>query len=395
MMSKLLNIFSINKKYFIIILGAILISLYFWNRFIRFRVSKPLPLDLNVISFFSTICICIMFVFIIISLIYPKKPNPIVEEIINWIFIPIKEFDKYLKSFSIIKINYEKMLFWCMPTLEFAIIKTNMFFIIFWVFPRILLLSALYIDVFIFHQFHYKYLVVLFGLLLFFNRYIKYSLKNTKESLIEYHQQYIHSITTDYYPGIHPSELEPDYNPKDDDEDPTESMSLPFEVFIKYQTDSIVYKNNKNKIWFIRTTAKLHDEYWLKYIGSHNPIQKINQKVPADYTNIFGNSVPDNYNKANNVISIKIKEFKDKTVQEITQLSVLLEYYNKNISQSPKIKNLKILIYLNYLLCWLYVLIISLPYTHWDMVIETLLSTYIKIEEPFSATFLENDENIS
>ena len=85
----------------------------------RIRSFKPLPLELNIITFFSTVFICLTFFYIVISLIKQRKTNPIMEEIINWIFIPIKEFDKYLKSFSIIKINYEKM--WYTPSVSMYI----------------------------------------------------------------------------------------------------------------------------------------------------------------------------------------------------------------------------------------------------------------------------------
>lgn len=50
----------------------------------------------------------------------------------------------------------------------------------------------------------------------------------------------------------------------------------------------------------------------------------------------------------------------------------------------PKIRLLRTLIFLNYFLCWLFVLIISLPEVHWLDVIYTLWVTVFTEIEPFS-----------
>ena len=94
--------FFILKNY-LIILGGLIFSLYFWNRFLKSRTSKFLPLDLTVLKFFLILNICLIFFYILITLIFPKKQNPIMEQIINWLFIPVIEFDKFLKKLPFIK----------------------------------------------------------------------------------------------------------------------------------------------------------------------------------------------------------------------------------------------------------------------------------------------------
>ena len=76
---------------------------------------------------------------------------------------------------------------------------------------------ALFIDIFLFHKFHYKYQVILIGLLLFLNRYFKHSLKTHKYELLAQLELVVSNVNTKYYPYVHPSELEPDYDPEDDD----------------------------------------------------------------------------------------------------------------------------------------------------------------------------------
>lgn len=105
--------------------------------------------------------------------------------------------------------------------------------------------------------------------------------------------------------------------------------------------------------------------------------------IPKDYKNIFGNNVPNNYYQAETFIFEKRKEYVKSALKKMLEVSLIIEYYNKNVNQDEKIKNIKILIYLNYLLCWLYVLIISLPRLHtWELII-AMNKTWILINNPF------------
>lgn len=369
-------------KYYLIILGGLLFLIYFWNRFFRTRLSKNLPLDLTILKFFITFYVCLIFFYILVSLLRSRKKNVLIEQIINWLFIPIMEFDKFLKNHIFIKKVYEKFLNFIIPRLDFFVIQTNLFYIIFWICPRIILLTALFVDVFIFHKLHYKYMVILFGLLLFFNRYFKYSLKNTKDQMIQYYGQYINSVQVDYCPGIHPSELEPDFDPDEGDYD--ETMCLPLDIFIKFSVESRVFNDEIIKTYFISTTLKLREELWEKYIQQKAPgVYLTSKEIPQDYINIFGNNVPQNYLKADNLVIEKKREFAKEAIDEILKIALVLEYYNYTSNYDSEIKNLKILIYLNYLICWLYILIISLPTLNVLELIITINLTWLQIENPF------------
>lgn len=256
-LKKIHNFFN---KYKLIILGCIIFSIYFWNRFLKTRTSKTLPLDLTVIKFFVTLNICVIFAYILISLMYPRKSNDILEKLMGWVFIPIKEFDQYFKSFEIIKKYYMQFLDYLIPKLDYVIIKTNILYIVLWIIPRMILLIALWIDIFVFHQLHLKYYVISIGLLLFLNRYLKFSLKSYKTYLIEKNKIYLDSVETPYIFGVHPAELEPDYDPNDPDkQDITEDefMYLPFEIFINFYTESLVYQNIPRDYRFISSHGLL------------------------------------------------------------------------------------------------------------------------------------------
>jgi len=386
-------------KYKLVVLGLLIFSLYFWNRFLRVRTSKPLPLELSLLDLFIMVYICCIFLYIIISLVYSGKNDKRLEALIEWLFQPLVALNTFISNLPYVKHYVEKTFYYMFPKLEYLIIKTDLFFIIFWIFPRTILVTALFIDIFIFYYFHYKYMVILFGLLLFFNRYFKFSLKQYKKELIDYYNHYILNVNTPYVPGVHPAELEPDYDPDGEDEDDVyfkikyTLMSLPLEVYINFQTDSLVYHDISREYRFCTTTFELAEELWEKYVGGPIPKDpRFGTPLPKDYKNIFGDKVPDNFYKAYNFVVERRKEFARDGVEKIMRISLLIEYYNKT-NNNKRYKMIKIIIYLLYLICWIYVIIISLPYLHvlpWE---ETFLYNFQEYNDPFSQT-LVYDENI-
>src|SRR5271170_1474099 len=267
------------KKISLILLGFLLFVLYFWLRFLRLRISKPLPFEeLSVFSFFTILYICWIFFYILKSLLFTQRSPLQLEQIIEWMFTPIMEFDKYLKSISLLKTFYDKLLGYLIPYLRYMIIDTNYFFKIFWLYPRMILLTALFLDVMWFRQFHYKYLVITIGILLFLNRYFKYSLRTTKQDLLTYYSQYIDEVSTGYVPLVLPYEKkrlaeDENYDPYEDDEDgegyvPITTMFLSFEDYIKFSTESEVYNNiirEKDRLFCLHTD-KAYNEFWEKHI---------------------------------------------------------------------------------------------------------------------------------
>jgi hypothetical protein len=360
------NIKNFFHNYSLIFLGFLLFTLYFWNRFFRSQTSKDLPLNLSILHFFILVYVCLIFSYIVYSLLFPRKSNDLVEKFIEFLFTPIAEFDKYLKS--LFSSQYKQFMKYIIPFMDFLIIQTKLFFMIFWLFPRMILLSALFIDVVWLDKLHYKYMVIYFGIMLFLYRYIKYSLKKYKTELIAEYEENISSITTPYVPKVHPAELEPDYDPNDpDEEDCIEYMSLPFKVFIEFQTKSIVYQEITRDIHSINTSLKFDEKIWKESYGFNYPENAYLYRGKI-YTEHFK----------------KTQEIAKLMIEEIVKISLLIEFYSDFTNSEKKVKKLKLYIYFNYLLCWLYVLIVSLPSLDLLELSNVFVHTWLKFQDPFT-----------
>jgi hypothetical protein len=344
------------------------------------RTVKDIPLTPTLLGFFFLLYIVCIFTYIVTSLIFVKKSNVIFEIILDIIFIPIKELDKSIKNISYIRKYYDKVLTYILPYLEILIIKTNIFYIVFWIIPRVLLLFVLFLDIFIYHKFEYRYKFLFLGLFLLFNRCFKYSLKNTKSQKFQEIAPFVREITTKYYPGVHPAELEPDYDPNDPDEDDyLPNMALPLDVFIEHHTNYVVYEGITNEMYISHSTYAFH-YMQKKYLGELLPDSR---KISIDnYNNKFGLSYWETYA----FLYTKQEEYINPKVSLLLRISILLEYYNKTNNQIKKYKYLKILIFTGYLLCWLYILIKStpnVPDTEWEKLVLICKNMQDKIE-PFT-----------
>ena len=263
-----------HRKVLLALIGLGIFAAYFWMRFLRTRTVKELPLHLSIEGFFILLYIVFIFTYIIISLLFIKSSNPIIEKILDIIFIPLKELDKSFKNIPIVKKYHETFLTKIFPLLEYLINKTDLFFIIFWILPRLLLLFVLGLDVFIFAKFEYRYKFIFIGLLLLFNRCFKYSLKNTKDQIYQDIKIYIRGVITKYYQYVHPSELEPDFDPEDEEEGllwgaTATDMELPLDVFINHRVEYLIYKNIDN-------------DYSLRY--SDYTYEYFQKKIPRLFT---------------------------------------------------------------------------------------------------------------
>ena len=366
-------------------LGLIIFCVYFWRRFLRSRIPKELPLQLSLEGFIILSYIVFIFAYMILSLLFRKTSNPIIEKVIDILFIPIKELDKSIKNISFIKNHYENLLTKIFPVLEFLINKTDLFFIIFWVFPRILLLFVLGLDIFIYAKFEYRYKFIFIGLLLLFNRCFKYSLKNTKSQMYNDINIYVGEIGTKYYQYVLPEELEPDFDPDDEDEGllwgerANVDMYLPLDVFIEHRVEYLIFKHIDNK-YTIYPSRYAGYYFQMKYLGYLLPEKAIDLSKDKlkNYRTPFGN-----FHESQDYIYKKEKEYIEPKVHLLVRIAVLLEFYNKTSNNNKFYKILKVIIFSGYLICWGYVLIISYPnisMDEWNRLI-MLLDKYKNILE--------------
>jgi hypothetical protein len=361
--SKIYNFKQQLINYILIILGGIIFSAYIWLRFIRPRLPKDIPLSLSLLGFLITIELCIIYVYIIIFYLFIHNSNKdsTMSFMINYLYKPLEDFDYFWKHLPIIKVYYNKFIIWLAYKLRFFINKTNIFFIIFGILPRLILISVLYIDIFYFHKFANIYKFIFLGIFLFLNRYIIYSLKMLKKDLIMKFEFYVKTVSTPYVFGVHPSEWPENYDPNDpdnDDFDPNVMMDLPIEIFIDYYINNLLYKNN---IIDFCVTMYNHENIYKKY-----NLEK-NSDIPYAICEIYH------------------KDSKD-DLKRILDIAEIIENYNITKAKKMFIYT-KVFIFTNYLICWLYILIVSTSINNLIDLIDLIMKIASSTEEPFSGLF--------
>jgi hypothetical protein len=143
-------------------------------------------------------------------------------------------------------------------------------------------------------------------------------------------------------------------------------MYLPLDIFITFQTESIVYRNVTNEIHQVCCT-----DLWFKHLQEEYPT--VDFKSHLEY-----------------LISSKKREMIIvPKIELLLNISLILVYYNL-INTDDKINLLKILIYFNYFLCWLFVLIVSVQTLNFEHLNEVLENTWINTQILFMDNFSIN-----
>jgi len=350
-MMKILLKYLNNHK--LIFLGALMFSIYIWARFIRKRLSKDIPFHPNILGFAILIEICCIYAYIVFALMRPpKEPNPIVEEVINLLYKPLEDFDYFWKNAKLIRKSYKTFMLFLLEKLKRIIIKNNIFYFYFAIFPRLVFIFIMFIDVFIFNKLHYIYYVILLGILLFLSKYIIYSIKIRKNQLLEKFMLYYDAVSTPYVYGV-----DPDDNEEDEDWEPAPTMALAPDIFVKHQVNCLVYQNTKPDYMIFAMTDYYVRKSKIKY---NIPLE---QQISLDFLRL-------------------IREKREQHLNTIIDLSVLLEYYELSKSHQD-LKLIKQLIFINYLVFWIYVLIISLPYLNIPDLITIMNLTWLNMLNPF------------
>lgn len=351
-------------KILLIILGFIIFILYIWFRFIRERLPKNLPfIDLSEFDLLRLFYVCGIYFYIIFC--YFKKgsnSNEISLKIVEIIYLPLKTFDKYLKEKSLLKKNNTKFLIYLSKQKFWYYVDGLFFFYFFEIFPRIILIIAFLVDVFYFHKLYFIYKILFIGILILLGKYLKYSYKALKDQMLEEHTYKI-EILMEFYDALKvldklDKEDDYEYDPACDN-----SLIIPLDIFINNQ--------NQHKLLNLETTKfeidiSVNYKFFFKQEGGY---------IKLGYKTNQGDDYLDFKNK--HII----------IVDNLLNISYIIEYLQCK-ANSNKIKYLKILIFSNYFLIWLYIIIISLPYIKLDyMLLINLLETTLKYienyEEPF------------
>ena len=357
LMNKILDFI---KKYWLPILGLFIVIFFIWLRYLRTRLPKDLPFYyLSLKGFIILMIICCIYILIIKSLLKPSgKTNIFSEYIVPRMYLPLESFDVFIKE----SWDRERIFFYIIQKLTYYVKDTHLFYLCLAIIPRLILVSILFMDVFYFHKLAFIYYVLYLTILLFLNKYIIYSLKIFKKQLIVEAKNLLMDgcIDTAYIEGVHP-----DDDPHDPDYDPClPSMSLPLEIFIDFQVRSIIYDNITRKYEFY--FSKMYYEQLEKNIAKSFDNKLVTYDDYWDYVTEHKKMV------------IKPK------IEKIIEIGSLIEYYKITHNTNERFKRIKTLIFTTYLICWTYILIISLPNMNLLHVIESLFEVSRLLENPFT-----------
>jgi hypothetical protein len=345
-----------NKKlyqFILILFGIFMLLGFIWLRFIRPRLPKEIPLNFSLLGFLIVLNICIIYFYILITLLRkPTSTNPILKEILNCIYLPLETLDHYLKNLSYLNKIYKRCIVFLAYNLNYYFVHTNVFYYAFEIFPRIILVMVLFTDIFGHHELSYIYKFLLVGAFILLGKYIKYSFKYAKEHFIESFQDHLIIIMA-YEHAIQVVDLPLLEN--DEEYDIPETLGVPLKIFIEFQTTT--FMNQKEYYHYMAFNHRYDDSYYTEK----------NLPQPRKFT----------------------AEEEDQRMKNILQLSLLIASYDLAHAENPNIKKLRILIFLNYLICWLYILLMSFPSLFYASFWELWIIFSIQdIQEPFSLTNL-------
>src|SRR6266699_554359 len=201
------SIFKLLFKLFLLTIGVLIISWIIWARLLRERLPRDIPFNLSEIGLYILLVLCCIYLYIVIKLLKPSVPQPIFEDIRNYIFLPLTTLDETIKNNKYIKLIHLSFIRMLINKLNIynnnKVVKLSIF-VFFRIIPRIILVITLCIDTFYFSQLFYLYKIIWIGIFPLLHRYIKYSLKYAQEKYTKELEYSYNSININKY------EFEPD-----------------------------------------------------------------------------------------------------------------------------------------------------------------------------------------
>lgn len=366
------------KKYFTILLGLFIFLVYIYLRFIRERLPREIPFKLTVLGFIILIKLCCIYCYIFLTIlrnhppIYKEPSNfkSVLADLRDFMMQPLVTLEEYITILSFVEPYYKSFFIKLSYKLDYVIKKTDLYYYNIVLLPRLIMILTLLLDVYYFHCLSHIYKIIYLGLIILLNMYLIYSLKKLKEKLLDNLESYLHQGELLITMNLN---IIPLYEKKigrtlTEEEIEWEEFPPTFRINIR---DFIEYKTiNHTKIIYYRFLApsKLYDKYFCdKY------------KLPPD------SSLNLAYSRSIN------KDFEQKA-KNILQISNILFFYELSNNFDLSITKMKILIYANYFICWLYILKVSFHTLNIDDFIQMLECTWKDIMEPFTGVILE--ENI-
>ena len=207
---QLLQIFLNHPLYlfFLNFIGLILITWFVLARFILHRLPKHIPFDLHLIRFIILLFICLLFAWIIKKILFPREPSEISQIFLGYIYKiykPLYVLDETLRSSKVFKrfiVLTSKPLSYIKSSVYSIVYKISQLFpyftfyryfdaglflylMVFFV-PRLFLLLLLIIDVFYYNCISFFYSYAFVGLIPLLAKYYIYAIRSLNEEYIEY-----------------------------------------------------------------------------------------------------------------------------------------------------------------------------------------------------------------
>ena len=170
---------------FLIVLGLVICSYFFYIRIILVRVPHKITYSWNIYLFSFYLCLILLYVVRIKAYIFPSKET-ILSKTLKFIFFPIVSlYEKALfKLYILLFHNYrveiltKGLYYFCVHFKDFCLLpfmlndkylyEKLLFYCIIQLFPRMLILITLFIDTIIYQELYYLYKVLWLILIPFF-----------------------------------------------------------------------------------------------------------------------------------------------------------------------------------------------------------------------------------
>jgi hypothetical protein len=173
----------------IALIGLFIILFYIWFRFIRERLPKEIPFTLNIFSFFCLCFCCLVYMYILYRIFKPATSIllPLFKNKLVFISMPLYYFDKLINNNKYVT----KIIFtWFYKIILYSkAYDTNInknIYMTFMVIPKIVLLGVFILDVFYFKNLQIFYNIIFIGFIPLFYTYSIYSINKYKEIISNY-----------------------------------------------------------------------------------------------------------------------------------------------------------------------------------------------------------------
>jgi hypothetical protein len=339
------------RFYMLTLLGFIMASIMLWGQYLRPRLPRDIPFHLTLFRLILLLFTCLVFVLVLKHLIRPKPSKfilyiyPYLAPYHQLIFQPLYALDYVIRDSLF---NITKAIIRLLPYITFPNRRHTFLFYFFLNFiPRLILVILFILDIFYFKKLELMYMYIWLGFIPLAITYVKYILNQTKEDYILY--------------------LEPLYKaypiPKNKEQEKEwASMNT---------TDPVEYEEYATSIrQFMLDMFLLYNEYNYEPVTPWNTVQKY-------YT------FDDIFEKCDGDFEYLPKDMKDVAERDfyelmplilildafLTDYDITIEKGNGptaydirfNIKRHYPLKYWNIGIYSVYLICWVYILVISLP----------------------------------